>query len=98
MSEMFNTIRLVIWCGTGLLLATGLLAHLPNSPLRNVLVKVCGWATAALCGAYVVSPVDVVPEVLLGPFGLLDDLLAVIVGIMAARSAWKADSEEAAGH
>jgi len=98
MEGMFSTIRLVIWCGTGLLLATGLLAHLPNSPLRNLLVQICGWATAALCGAYVLSPVDLMPEVLLGPFGLPDDILALVMGFISARSAWKAGNEKAVEH
>jgi len=98
MSDLFSTIRLVIMCGTGLLIATGLMSHLPNSPLRNVLLKVCGWATAALCGAYVLSPVDLMPEALLGPFGLPDDVIALVVGAMSAMSAWKAGHETAADH
>ena len=93
MESVFSVIRLMILCGSGLLLAMGLLAHLPSSPLRNVLVKVCGYATAAFCGAYVVSPIDPIPEMFFGPFGLIDDLIAAIAGIMAIRSAWKAGKE-----
>lgn len=94
MDSFFSMIKFFFGCGAGLMLAMVLLAHLPKSPLRTLLVQFCGWATAALCGAYVLSPVDVLPEALLGPFGLPDDLIALIVGIMSARSAWKASSEE----
>lgn len=98
MEGMLSIIRLVIWCGTALVFGMGLLAHLPNSPLRDALMKICGWATAALCGAYVLSPVDLMPEVLLGPFGLPDDIIALVVGVMSAISAWKAGSQKAIGH
>ena len=48
----------------------------PRVPLGSKLI-----AAAAL--AYVVSPIDLVPEVLLGPIGLIDDLL--IVGAALSR-------------
>ncbi len=35
----------------------------------------------ALCVLYVLSPVDLVPEALLGPFGLADDAIVVLMGI-----------------
>ena len=31
-----------------------------------------------LAGLYLLSPIDLVPEILLGPFGLVDDLGALI--------------------
>ena len=36
------------------------------------------------CIAYLVSPVDLMPEAILGPFGLGDDLVAAVVGFRAA--------------
>ena len=43
-----------------------------------------GRLTAAVLGlVYVVSPVDLLPEVLLGPFGLGDDLAIAVVAVAA---------------
>lgn len=33
----------------------------------------------ALCVLYIVSPVDLLPEAVLGPFGLIDDFVAGLV-------------------
>ena len=39
-----------------------------------------------LCGIYILSPIDFLPEILMGPLGLLDDfvagLFATTVGIL----------------
>jgi uncharacterized membrane protein YkvA (DUF1232 family) len=98
MDGFFSLIKFFFGCGTLLVLVMVVLAHMPKSPLRTMLVQISGWATAALCGAYVVSPFDVAPEALLGPFGLVDDLIAAIVGFMSARAAWNAGKEETAPH
>lgn len=34
-----------------------------------------------LCGLYVLSPVDLMPEAFLGPLGLADDLVVALVGL-----------------
>lgn len=41
------------------------------------------WLTIVGCTAYVCSPVDLLPEAVLGPFGLPDDLIAVLVALKA---------------
>lgn len=38
-----------------------------------------------LMGAYILSPVDLLPEALLGPLGLPDDIMALIAGAKALR-------------
>ncbi len=38
---------------------------------------------AIICLIYVLSPIDLVPEAALGPFGLADDAIAAIVGLRA---------------
>ena len=38
-----------------------------------------------LCALYCLSPIDVLPEALLGPFGLPDDIIAIISAIHAIR-------------
>ncbi|MBX9653773.1 DUF1232 domain-containing protein [bacterium] len=55
-----------------------------------MLVQIVGWLFAAFCGVYLVSPIDVLPEALVGPFGLVDDLGALVAGVLSARAAWKA--------
>lgn len=41
------------------------------------------WLTILGCLAYVLSPIDVLPEAFLGPFGLPDDVIALLVGLKA---------------
>lgn len=41
------------------------------------------WLTVVACVAYVLSPIDLLPEAALGPFGLPDDVVAVLVGLKA---------------
>ncbi len=59
-------------------------------------MPIVGWVFALACGAYVLMPVDIIPEALLGPFGLIDDGAAVVAGICAAGSAIKASKRNAA--
>lgn len=43
-----------------------------------------GRLVAAMLGiAYVISPIDLLPEILLGPFGLGDDLAIAVVAVAA---------------
>lgn len=90
MEWIWGLLQTMVVCGTLLLFAfLGLLA-LPQSKLRDFLMQFLGWVTALFCTAYCLSPVDVAPEMLLGPFGLVDDLGAAAVGIYAAVSAYQA--------
>lgn len=87
MSNFFEIVRLLVVCGTLLCGAFLVLLAMPNSKLRQVLMPVFGWAFAAFCAFYAISPIDLAPEALLGPFGLIDDVGAVIAGIAAAKAA-----------
>jgi uncharacterized membrane protein YkvA (DUF1232 family) len=40
------------------------------------------YATILACLAYLISPIDVLPEAVLGPFGLPDDLIVIIIGVI----------------
>ena len=64
-----------------------MLISLPKSKMREFLMPIIGWCVAIFCGIYCISPVDILPEVLLGPFGLVDDIGAVVAGISAAHAA-----------
>lgn len=41
------------------------------------------WLTVVACVAYALSPIDLLPEAVLGPFGLPDDAAAVLLGLKA---------------
>jgi uncharacterized membrane protein YkvA (DUF1232 family) len=51
---------------------------------------VIGWGFAVLCALYCISPIDLLPEAFLGPFGLVDDAGAAVVGLMSAVAAYRA--------
>lgn len=87
MDKFFATIQLLMTCGAVLLLAMMILISMPKSKLREFLMPIVGWSMALFCGAYVISPVDVVPEVFFGPFGLVDDAVAAVAGFASARLA-----------
>jgi uncharacterized membrane protein YkvA (DUF1232 family) len=90
MTEIFATIRLIAVLVVVLLLGFGVLLALPHSKLKELVQPFVGWAIAALSVAYIASPLDVMPEIFLGPFGLVDDLAALAVGIASAVAAMKA--------
>jgi uncharacterized membrane protein YkvA (DUF1232 family) len=96
MSSFFHMIDLLITCGTLLAFGMMILFSLPQSKLRDVLIQIVGWIFAIFCGVYCISPVDIVPEALLGPFGLIDDAGALVVGIASAATAWNAGSSKTA--
>ena len=87
---MFEMIKLMMLCGTVVVIAFVVLLAMPKSELRSVLMPIVGWAMAIFCGFYAISPIDMMPEAVLGPFGLIDDIGAVIVGISSAKAAMKA--------
>ena len=87
MTEIFSTIRLLAMIGGGLLFALLVLLSMPQSRLRELVLPFVGWAVTALSAAYVLSPIDAVPEIFFGPFGLVDDAAALAVGIASALMA-----------
>ena len=89
---MFETIRMIVVCGSLLLAVFLVLLALPRSKMREVVMPVVGWAVAALSAIYVVSPLDIVPDVI--PIaGWLDDGGAVVTGIAGAVMAMRAQAE-----
>jgi uncharacterized membrane protein YkvA (DUF1232 family) len=46
-----------------------------------------------LAGAYICSPIDILPEALLGPFGLPDDIIALLAAIGAVRGGPKLEAK-----
>jgi uncharacterized membrane protein YkvA (DUF1232 family) len=86
---MLETIRTLIYVGGGLLLAFLICVSLPQSKLREVLMPVIGWGLALFCGVYVISPLDIIPDVI-PVAGWIDDAGAIAVGIGSALAALNA--------
>ena len=42
-----------------------------------------GMIIALLSILYIISPIDILPEAILGPIGLIDDLVVLLIGIGA---------------
>ena len=51
--------------------------------MRDDRVPVASKAIAALGAAYLISPIDLMPVLLLGPIGLIDDL--IVIGAVLSR-------------
>lgn len=72
------------------------LLALPQCQLRDMLMPFVAWGFVALCAAYAISPVDALPEIVLGPFGLFDDLAAAAAGVGTAMVTLKNQRQKAA--
>ena len=94
MQTILGAISVLFVCGTALGLAFMILLSLPQSRMRAVCLEIVSWLLAIFCGIYCLSPFDILPEALMGPFGLLDDGGALIGGIAAAIMAWRAKGEK----
>ncbi len=93
MSAFFGFLSTFLWCGLIFGIAMIISLSLPKSKLQTVIKEFVGIGGAVLCGLYVVSPVDLFPEALLGPFGYIDDLGALVGGLAAAHSAFSAHKQ-----
>jgi uncharacterized membrane protein YkvA (DUF1232 family) len=91
---ILGTFTTLCFLATAITISFLVLLSLPQSKLRAVCLEIGGWLMAALCAAYVCVPTDILPEALLGPFGLPDDLLAVASGIYAAKTAWQSGKDK----
>ena len=87
MDKIYHIIEMFVLSGTVLAVTFAVLISLPKSKMREFLMPIIGWCVAIFCGIYCISPIDILPEVLLGPFGLIDDIGAVVAGISAAHAA-----------
>lgn len=82
---MYATIQTIALCGTAVVIAFFVLLSMPKSELRAFLLPIVSWCVAIFCGIYCISPIDIVPEAFFGPFGLVDDVGAIVAGISAVR-------------
>lgn len=65
--------------------------------VRKLRVPFTGAAAVLGSLAYLLSPVDAVPEIPLGPIGLADDILLVAAGAAYAYRVWSARRRLTAG-
>ena len=84
---MLELLHTIVIAGSLLIVTFLILLALPKCRLREIVMPFVKVAIVALCGAYVLSPVDVMPEIVLGPFGLVDDLGAAVAGFLTLQSA-----------
>jgi len=61
--------------------------------VREMFKKIVKWGIVFACLIYIISPIDLLPEALVGPFGFIDDLIAVFIGLAIAFG----DATELAG-
>jgi uncharacterized membrane protein YkvA (DUF1232 family) len=83
---MFELLRLMVIMGGVIVITFMILLALPQCKLREMLMPFVAWGFVALCAAYAISPIDAFPEMLLGPFGLVDDFAAVVMGVGTAAA------------
>lgn len=95
---MLHFLELLVIVGGILALAAMILLAMPQSKLRDLLMPFISWGFVVLCGIYALSPIDVMPEIVLGPFGLFDDLAAVAAGVGTAMSTIKAHRQKKAAY
>jgi uncharacterized membrane protein YkvA (DUF1232 family) len=93
MAAFFRMMSNLIWAGMMFGVASVVALSLPKSRLRTVLTEILGYGFVAFSAFYCVSPIDILPEAALGPFGYLDDLGALYGGYVAWQSAMKARRE-----
>ena len=91
---MLELFRLIVVSGFLITMTFLILLALPQCRMREILMPFVAWGFVALCGAYALSPVDVLPEIVLGPFGLVDDLGAVVAGVGTAISTIQAQKRK----
>ena len=77
----------IVICGTLLLGLFLVLLSMPKSKLRSVVFELLGWFTTASATVLVVSPIDLMPDVV-PVAGQIDDVLYIVVGIIAAVFAY----------
>lgn len=91
---MFELLRLMVVVGGVIVVTFMVLMALPQCKLRDLLMPYIAWSFVVLCGLYAISPIDALPEIALGPFGLFDDLAAVAAGVGTAVATIKAQRKK----
>ena len=84
MSHITQLLEIMIACATALGIALIVALSMPQSAMRDV---VKNGVLTLICVAYVLCPIDPLPEIVLGPMGFLDDLGVAVAGVVTAKRA-----------
>jgi len=52
--------------------------------IREMVKKIVRWGIVFVCLIYIISPIDLLPESVLGPFGFIDDIFAGLIALFVA--------------
>lgn len=88
MSSFFGTMQVMVVCLTIIFLACAILLALPKSKLRSCVGEALKYVAALILLVLVVSPVDVLPDVI-PLLGWSDDLGYIAAAVAAVYSARK---------
>lgn len=86
MESFFSLLSVMFVCATIFGIAFVIVLALPDCRMREVVKKAL---IAVACVVYILSPIDIIPEIVLGPIGLLDDGAALMAAITSAREAYR---------
>ena len=92
METLKELLRISCWGCFGVLALFLILLALPQSRLRYYVLRILAvvfFTIAVLLGLYILSPMDIVPDII-PALGQLDDIVALVGVIMSAISAYTA--------
>jgi uncharacterized membrane protein YkvA (DUF1232 family) len=82
MSDLIGLLELAMGLVAALIVVFVIALSMPQSKFREVMK---GMVLVLVCFIYVLSPIDLLPEVAFGPFGLADDLGVAVAGVVKAK-------------
>ena len=88
MQHFFETLQMIVVCGSFFGICFLVLLALPKSKLRSCMLECAKYGMAAGFALLLISPIDLIPDVI-PALGQLDDLGYVAGGIVAMLSAVK---------
>ena len=80
MGGFFEAVKVFFICLFALLALFIVLLALPGSRLRSFVLEITGWGTAAASAIYVISPLDLLPDII-PVLGWGDDVVAAVTAI-----------------
>ena len=90
---MLHLLEVMVVAFTLVVITFLVLLALPNCKIRQLLMHFVAWLFVVACALYVVSPLDLMPEIL-GPFGVVDDFAAVVAGVSTAMVTMRAQRQK----
>jgi len=87
MQAFFLFLEVFAGCGTLLGLAFIIALSLPQSRMQMFLLEFLYWLGGLASCIYFASPVDFIPEIALGPIGVIDDVVVLLIGAWSCLNA-----------